>query len=383
MPPDRVVMLGTQSSEQKNVLTVSGRDGLRIVRPDQSPRILEEMVLPTGITSGHQPHILKFIESGNELLLFESGGYHRWGTLDLNDLESRYLIGTVEGGEQLGLSRSQEQACPVPLDLTEPREPQPIHWGNVVLKSKDGGVIRSIWCSKVYFEKGKAYFVTDYPYDGEERQFWVRVLAVWAYPSGRLIGSIHLGGEDPSLRFLWQSDRLVAKGLQGEEVEVWDLIKVARIGTIKHEQKVHWIDMSSDASVLATGHADGVVRLWSIRDGLHFHSELRQEAGISRLTLDEDAERAVTAGNDRSIRVWDVASSQEQLRLYFDEGTPVLAATHSGAKLVAALSDRGELRLWKLPDGDIMAVAAEELKKRRLSERECRIIRVPCNTADR
>jgi len=101
---------------------------------------------------------------------------------------------------------------------------------------------------------------------------------------------------------------------------------------------------SRDGVLLASGGADGVIKVWDRHNMIHF-KDLRGHAGaISKLAWLSNPDRIVSTGFDQTLRIWDIAQSTYQLAsnsvtgrvLAVDPAQKLLAAetsTHPGATI--------------------------------------------------
>jgi len=96
-----------------------------------------------------------------------------------------------------------------------------------------------------------------------------------------------------------------------------------------------------------TGGADGLLRVWSAEQ------EVLRLAGhkgaIWGLSVGVDGAQAISGGQDKSVRVWDLASGR-QVALYSEHAAPVVrTAISQKGQLALSLDRSGELCLWSLP----------------------------------
>ena len=141
-----------------------------------------------------------------------------------------------------------------------------------------------------------------------------------------------------------------------ESVRRWNVADGASVGELKTPSPVQAVLASADGAQVITGHADGIVRVWSI-DQLTAEPpavaaapvvELRgHEKQVTALTWAVDGgPRLVSASEDGSHRQWDVAAGTETRKL--DHGAPItnVVATNDGTKLATVGTDH-IVRLWE------------------------------------
>ena len=94
------------------------------------------------------------------------------------------------------------------------------------------------------------------------------------------------------------------------------------------------------------------MRLWSLKDGavsvLNGHG-----AAVRRVAFSGDGKRLVTVSEDRTARVWDVASKEDLRTLHGDEGGFGVAALNpSGDRVLTAGTGKDfTVRLWDTATG--------------------------------
>ncbi|MFO0748903.1 MAG: hypothetical protein U1F43_25040 [Myxococcota bacterium] len=101
----------------------------------------------------------------------------------------------------------------------------------------------------------------------------------------------------------------------------------------------------TDAGLLASGGHDGLVKLLPAEPGVAPRVLAGHQGAVTALAFARDGRRLVSGSDDRTVRVWDVASGEAHIIDLFDG--PVVALTMLGDSFVA-LADEPVLRLWPL-----------------------------------
>jgi serine/threonine protein kinase len=155
---------------------------------------------------------------------------------------------------------------------------------------------------------------------------------------------------------------------------------IAQIGTLPHgAETVRAVAYSPDGLLLATGAADGIIRLWQ---GTAERGSMSSGAGVTyALAFSPDGSQLISGHDDGSVRLWDVASRQE-IAQYGGHTAAVRGVAFSPDGLRAAsASEDFTVRVWTLaagsstvleghtnraqgvafsPDGSLLASAADD-----------------------
>lgn len=118
------------------------------------------------------------------------------------------------------------------------------------------------------------------------------------------------------LENLWvfsRDGRVVAAA--SDEVSLWDVASGQLETLLPQPSWVTALALSGDATLVATGHEDGVVCLWDSANDEPMHELSAHDSPISAVAFSHNGARLATAGEDRVIRLWDVASGQPQATL--------------------------------------------------------------------
>lgn len=175
-------------------------------------------------------------------------------------------------------------------------------------------------------------------------------------PSGRWLVS---GGGDPVLR-LW---------------DVQNIHKPQHIPDLRGHTDAVWTvafapltEGSGDNSLLASGGADRIIRLWNIKE--RSCKELKGHTGtVYAIAFSPDGQKLVSAGDDRRIYVWDVATASCIYRSEPEHSEPIRAISLSpDGRTIATGSEDETIGLWKFTSGQSVAPEVQKLARNRFYE---------------
>jgi WD40 repeat protein/tRNA A-37 threonylcarbamoyl transferase component Bud32 len=131
-------------------------------------------------------------------------------------------------------------------------------------------------------------------------------------------------------------------------VKLWDLSQRDEDLTLSPwNQGVTGVAFSPDGALLASAHRDRALKVWD-KEGRAVLTLRRLPGAVNGVAFGPGGELAAALGNG-TVRIWEVPSGREQLRLR-GGGVVHAVAFGPGGELAAALGD-GTVRVWEVPTG--------------------------------
>ena len=97
-------------------------------------------------------------------------------------------------------------------------------------------------------------------------------------------------------------------------IDIWTSSKQTSVQILKNNSWVKSVAFSPDGKSIASGSADGYVRIWDIQTGRNYtlgqHEEDKstKDKGVYSVAFFPDGKKLASAGVDRSVKIWDIAT---------------------------------------------------------------------------
>ena len=117
-----------------------------------------------------------------------------------------------------------------------------------------------------------------------------------------------------------------------------------------HDGYASGVAFGPDGSRLASGGADGVVRVWDLGTGAEALAFRGHRGAVFGVAFGPDGRRVASAGRDGTVRTWELADGAGRVLGSHGEAARCVAFSPDGARLASGGADR-MVRVWDAAGG--------------------------------
>jgi len=128
-------------------------------------------------------------------------------------------------------------------------------------------------------------------------------------------------------------------------------------------------------SLYAAADPDGTVFIYDAKTLKPIGDPFYHPPAVGAVTLTMDEKLLITSGRDREVRVWDLQTRENIVRMRHDSFVSVIALSPDDERLVT-ITDDGELRVWNFRTGDCLTPAIRDTPRDSLEQEGIVVARV-------
>jgi WD40 repeat protein len=140
-------------------------------------------------------------------------------------------------------------------------------------------------------------------------------------------------------------------------IRLWDVKSGKELREYRDDSHAYSVAFSPDGKRLLTGHAGGpgcrLVRLFDVKKQIMIHYCEGHIGTVHRVVFAPDGKTGISAGDDGTIRVWNLDSGKERLKMNHGAAVNNLTVSPDGRRALSA-GDEGRVKLWDLQTGKLV-----------------------------
>lgn len=151
-----------------------------------------------------------------------------------------------------------------------------------------------------------------------------KAIKLWEVSSGQEVGTL-TGHSDSIMNIAFSPDgQLLASGSTDKTIKLWDVSTRSEKHTLEYSHEIRSIAFSPNGDMLVSGNSDMKVALWEVATGhqlraMEGHSRdiMKSDkprfinSGVSAVAFNADGSLVASAGEDLTIRIWEVSTGKE------------------------------------------------------------------------
>ena len=114
------------------------------------------------------------------------------------------------------------------------------------------------------------------------------------------------------------------------------------------------VAFSNDGKYLATGHVDGIIRLWDLSNSQQIKTLKGHTSGVNSVCFNPHDETIVSSSDDKTVRIWNINTGQ-CLKIFRGHLGFIRSVTaNTDMQILASGSDDGTVLLWDINTGQCL-----------------------------
>jgi WD40 repeat protein len=196
-------------------------------------------------------------------------------------------------------------------------------------------------------------------------------LIVWDLVCGKALATLMDHSEPVNAVAMTPNGRRAVSGAFDDTLKVWDLASVKAVRETarvvkSHRRSINAVAVTPDGQRAVSASRDKTLKVWDLESRLLLRTLSGHRLWVMAVTVTPDGQRVVSGSLDRTLKVWDISTTRDaslesgkpadeatQTLAGHTEGIFAVAVTPDGQRAVSASQDK-TLKVWDLESGEAL-----------------------------
>ena len=143
--------------------------------------------------------------------------------------------------------------------------------------------------------------------------------------------------------------KTIASGGADGKIKIWNVASSKEILTLnEHNAPVNSVSFSPDGKTIASGGADGKIKIWNVASSKEILTLNEHNAPVNSVSFSPDGKTIASGGADGKIKIWNVASSKEIRTLSGHQNSVMSVSFSPDGKTIASGGADGKIKIWNV-----------------------------------
>jgi pSer/pThr/pTyr-binding forkhead associated (FHA) protein len=139
---------------------------------------------------------------------------------------------------------------------------------------------------------------------------------------------------------------------------LWGMIAQQEMSHLPCAETINALAFSPDGEMLAAASGDKTIKLWNIETGEEQLSITAHKLAISAIAFSPDGQLLASASGDKTIKLWNIETGEEQLSVSTQKSIVSDLTFSPEQQLLASINDQQWLKLWSLATAEeVLSIA--------------------------
>jgi WD40 repeat protein len=148
---------------------------------------------------------------------------------------------------------------------------------------------------------------------------------------------------------------LIAAGIANGLIKLWRVRDGKLLQTFMgHSEPVRSVVFSSNGELLVSGSVDKTVKIWRVSDGKLLHTLEGHSERVNSVSFSPDGKLLASGSADETINIWRVSDGKLLKTLESNDDVNVVVFSPNGQLIASGCDSDNAIEIWRVSDGELL-----------------------------